>query len=52
MRLQNRKILHVLSYYSKTYQSLVDSVMISAELDREGHDSISHNCDRERAGTT
>ncbi|PNX66766.1 hypothetical protein L195_g063205, partial [Trifolium pratense] len=33
-------------------QSLVGSVVIGAELDRENRGSIHRNCDRERAGIT
>jgi hypothetical protein len=35
-----------------SYQSLVGSVVIGAELGREDHGSIPRNCDREGAGTT
>jgi hypothetical protein len=36
------------------YQSLAVSVVlvIDAELGREGHHSITRNCDQEEAGTT
>jgi hypothetical protein len=33
-------------------QSLVGSVVISAELGRDDHSSISRNCDQKGAGTT
>ncbi|MCI40459.1 hypothetical protein A2U01_0061692, partial [Trifolium medium] len=32
--------------------SLVGSVVIDAELGKENHSSIPHNCDRDGAGTT
>jgi hypothetical protein len=38
--------------FRKIHQSLVGSVVIDAELGREDHGSIPHNCDREGAGTT
>jgi hypothetical protein len=34
------------------YQSLVGSVVIDAELDREDHSSIPRNCDQKEAETT
>jgi hypothetical protein len=38
--------------YNAINQSLFDLVVIGAELGRDDHGSIPHNCDREGAGTT
>ncbi|KAK2369722.1 hypothetical protein QL285_082838 [Trifolium repens] len=43
---------NVIIKFRISYQSLVGSVVIGAELGRKDHGSIPRNCDREGAGTT
>jgi hypothetical protein len=46
------KNMFYISIKLNSNQSLVGLVVIDAELDREDHGSIPHNCDREKARTT
>jgi hypothetical protein len=47
-------IMHVYMYdlLTSKMEPIVSLVVIGAEFCRENHDSISHNCNWERAGTT
>jgi hypothetical protein len=41
-----------LDHLSNRKEIFVGSIVIDAELGREDHGSIPHNCDRKRTGTT